>query len=185
MRERYTFARPTVESTVKKALGIAVGLAVCGVLSAGVAAQDGGLDVVKVRKNFYMIAGAGGNIGVQIGSDGIVLINSGTAAATDKVLASLKQLTDLPIRYIINVDAGADFVGGHEKLAKAGYTIFTNALGNPAALQAMTGGGASILSHDSVLRRMAAAKPPYAANAQPNEAFFTPRKAIRMNEIGR
>jgi cyclase len=155
-----------------------------GFLAGGLAAQDGALDVVKVRKTFYMIAGAGGNIGVQIGSDGIVLVNTGTAAATDKVVAELRKLTDLPIRYIINADAGADFVGGNEKLARAGYTIFTNALGNPAALQAMTGGGASILSHDSVLRRMAAAKPPYPANAQPNEAFFTPRKAIRMNDEG-
>jgi cyclase len=173
-----------MESAVKHVLRMAIGLAVCGVLSVSVAAQDSGLDVVKVRKNFYMIAGAGGNIGVQIGSDGVVLVNSGTAAATDRVLAALKQLTDLPIRYIINVDAGAEFVGGNEKLARAGYTIFTNALGNPAALQAMTGGGASILSHDSVLRRMATARPPYAANAQPNEAFFTPRKAIRMNDEG-
>ena len=78
------------------------------------------LDVVKVRKNFYMIAGAGGNIGVQIGSDGIVLVNAGTAQASDRVLAELKKLTDLPIRYIINADAGRDFVGGNEKLAKAG-----------------------------------------------------------------
>ncbi len=173
-----------MEPKVKKALRIAVGLAVGGVLSASLAAQDSALDIVKVRKNFYMLAGAGGNIGVQIGSDGIVLVNTGAGAASDRVLASLKTLTDLPIRYIINADAGADFVGGNEKLAKAGYTIFTNALGNPAALQAMTGGGASILSHDSVLRRMAAAKPAYAANAQPNEAFFTPRKAIRMNDEG-
>ena len=84
-----------------------------------------------------------------------MLVNAGAAATTDKVLAALKQLTDLPIRYIIDADAGAEFVGGNEKLARAGYTIFTNALGNPAGLQAMTGGGASILSHDSVLRRMA------------------------------
>src|SRR5215468_3257396 len=173
-----------MELSVKQVFRIAVGVAVWSVLSGSLAAQDSSLDVVKVRKNFYMIAGAGGNIGVQIGSDGVVLVNAGTAAASEKVLAALKQLTDLPIRYIINVDGGADFVGGNEKLAKAGYTIFTNALGNPAALQAMTGGGASILSHDSVLRRMAAAKPPYAANAQPNEAFFTPRKAIRMNDEG-
>src|SRR5215510_12139951 len=173
-----------MELSVKQVLRIAVGIAVWSVLSGSLAAQDSSLDVVKVRKNFYMIAGAGGNIGVQIGSDGIVLINSGAASGTDRVLSALKQLTDLPIRYIINADAGADFVGGNEKLAKAGYTIFTNALGNPAALQAMTGGGASILSHDSVLRRMAAAKPPYAANAQPNEAFFTSRKAIRMNDEG-
>jgi cyclase len=164
----------------------AVGLAMCGAMSATGAEPDDGLDVVKVRKNFYMIAGAGGNIGVQIGSDGIVLVNSGAAAASDKVLAALKKLTELPIRYIINADAGPDFVGGNDKLSRAGYTIFTNALGNPAAVAAMTnGGGASILSHDSVLRSMSADKSAkYSSGALPSEAFFTPRKALRMNDEG-
>ncbi len=74
-------------------------------------APEADLEVVKVRKNFYMIAGAGGNIGVQIGSDGIVLVNAGSAPASDRVLAELKKLTDLPIRYIINTAADADFVG--------------------------------------------------------------------------
>jgi cyclase len=169
------------------AAAVVLALAAGGAFSARAAAQDdGGLDVVKVRRNFYMIAGAGGNIGVQIGSDGIVLVNSGTAAASPNVLAALKKLSDLPIRYIINVDAGPEFVGGNETLSRAGYTIFTNALGNAAAVAAMTnGGGASILSHDSVLRRMssdAAAK--YSNGAMPSEAFFTPRKALRMNDEG-
>jgi glyoxylase-like metal-dependent hydrolase (beta-lactamase superfamily II) len=147
------------------------------------AAPGGPLDVVKVRKNFYMIAGAGGNIGVQIGSDGVVLVNSGTAQTTDRVLAALKQLTDLPIRYIINADAGADFVGGNEKLAKAGYTIFTNAIGNAGFAGAMTSGGAAaILAHDSVLGRMT--REGYSGAASPSEAFFTPRKALRMNDEG-
>lgn len=165
----------------------AFAFAVCGALSIMAAEpEDGGLDIVKVRKNFYMIAGAGGNIGVQIGSDGVVLVNSGAAAASDQVLAALKKLTDLPIRYIINIDAGADFVGGNEKLSKAGYTIFTNALGNAALVAAMTnGGGAAILSHASVLRRMSGnAKDAYPAAAWPTEAFFTPRKALRMNDEG-
>ncbi len=159
---------------------VALGLLVCGVFSVRAAEPEDGLDVVKVRKNFYMIAGAGGNIGAQIGSDGVVLVNSGTAAASDQVLAALKKLTDLPIRYIINVDAGADFVGGNEKLSRAGYTIFTNALGNAATVAAMTnGGGASILSHDSVLRRMSGTgKEAYSSAAWPTEAFFTPRKAF-------
>ena len=131
----------------------AFGLVVCGAFSSQAAEPDNsGLDVVKVRTNFYMIAGAGGNIGVQIGSDGVMLLNSGNGAATTEVMAALKKLTDLPIRYIINVDAGADFVGGNEKLAKAGYTIFTNALGGGAGLP--NGGGASILAHDSVLRKI-------------------------------
>ena len=176
----------TTRTTIGWTLAAAVGLAVYGALSGPAAAQEGGaLDVVKVRKNVYMIAGAGGNIGVQMGSDGIVLVNSGTTAATDQVLAALKKLSDLPIRYIINADAGADFVGGNDKLSRAGYTIFTNALGNPAVVQAMTNnGGASVLAHDSVLRAMSAVKPAYTNGAMPNEAFFTLRKAIRMNEEG-
>ncbi len=168
---------------MKRALIAALALVVIAGAGRGLRAQDTGLDVVKVRKNFYRLAGAGGNIGVQIGSDGIVLVNAGAANTSDKVLAALKTLTDLPIRYIINVDAGPDFVGGNEKLARAGYTIFTNALGG-GATALPNGGGASILSHDSVLRVMSAVKPAYPSGAIPNEAFFTPRKAIRMNDEG-
>ena len=146
-------------------------------------AQEGALHVVKVRSNFYMIAGAGGNIGAQVGSDGIVLVNAGTAQASDQVLAALKRLTDLPIRYIINVDAGRDFVGGNEKLAKAGFTIFTNALGNTGFVGAMTNGGAAaILAHESVLNRMT--KDGFSAAAPPTEAFYARRKALRMNDEG-
>jgi cyclase len=147
------------------------------------AQAEDALDVVKVRKNFYMIAGAGGNIGVQIGSDGIVLVNAGTAQASDRVLAELKKLTDLPIRYIINADAGRDFVGGNEKLSKAGFTIFTNALGNTGFVGSMTNGGAAaILAHESVLGRMT--KENYPAAAAPTEAFYAPRKPLRMNDEG-
>ena len=149
--------------------------------------DSNGLDVIQVRKNFYMIAGAGGNIGVQIGSDGIVLVNSGNGAANDAVLAELKKLTPLPIRYIIDTDAGPDFVGGNEKLAKAGMTIFTNALGNAGVAGTFTNGGAAaILAHESVLRRMSArnANPSYPGDAWPTEAFTQMRHPMRMNDEG-
>jgi glyoxylase-like metal-dependent hydrolase (beta-lactamase superfamily II) len=169
-------------------MAAALGIVVCATFSSRAAELDtGGLDVVKVRKNFYMIAGAGGNIGVQIGSDGVVLVNSGTAAATGQVLEAIKKLTDVPIRYIINVDAGADFVGGNEKLAKAGFTIFTNALGNTGVAGTFTNGGAAaILAHESVLRRMSArnAKESYPGDAWPTEAFLHQRHAMRMNDEG-
>jgi glyoxylase-like metal-dependent hydrolase (beta-lactamase superfamily II) len=162
---------------------VTLGLAVCLAWAPTLTAQEDGLDVVKVRKNFYMLAGAGGNIGVQIGSDGVVLVNSGTAQATDQVLAALKKLTDQPIRYIINADGGKDFVGGNEKLAKAGYTIFTNALGNAGFAGAMTNGGAAaILAHESVLSRMT--QDNFPAAATPTEAFYAPRKTLRMNDEG-
>ena len=170
--------------SICRTVAVIVGLALCSAFSSRVEGQeDGGLDVVKVRKNFYMIAGAGGNIGVQIGSDGVVLVNTGTAQAADQVLAAIKKLTDLPIRYVINTDADAEFVGGNEKLAKAGYTIFTNALGNAGFASAMTSGGAaSILAHESVLNRMT--KDGYSNAAAPSEAFFAARKPLRMNDEG-
>jgi cyclase len=165
-------------------LTVTLAVVMCTTFVGRVAAQEGSaLDVVKVRSNFYMIAGAGGNIGVQIGSDGVVLVNAGTTQATDQVLAALKKLTPLPIRYIIDTEADAEFVGGNEKLAKAGYTIFTNALGNAGFAGAMTSGGAaSILAHESVLGRMS--KAGYSGAASPTEAFYTKRKALRMNDEG-
>jgi cyclase len=166
----------------------AAAVALCGTFAGRAAeTESGGLDVVKVRKNFYMIAGAGGNIGVQIGSDGVVVVNSGSAAATGQVLEAIKKLTELPIRYVIDTDAGADFVGGNEKLSKAGFTIFTNALGNNGVAGTFTNGGAAaILAHESVLRRMSArnANPTFPADAWPTEAFLHPRHAIRMNDEG-
>ncbi len=146
------------------------------------------LDVVRVRPNFYMIAGAGGNIGVQIGSDGVVLVNAGAANASDRVLAAIRKLTSLPIRYVIDTNAEPDFVGGNAKLAKAGKTIFTNVLGNPALSAAMTNGGAAaILAHDSILQRMSAPTgktAPYPDDALPTEAFYPKRATLRMNDEG-
>ena len=85
----------------------AVGMLGCGAIASAAELDNNGLDVVKVRSNFYMIAGDGGNIGVEVGPDGVILVNSGAGGASDKVLAILKQLSDLPIRYIINTDSGA------------------------------------------------------------------------------
>jgi cyclase len=158
------------------------------VLSSAAEPNDGGVDVVQIRPHFYMIAGAGGNIAVQIGSDGIVLVNAGTEAASGQVLAALRKLTPLPIRYVIDTNAEADFVGGNAKLAKAGQTIFTNVLGNPALTQAMTNGGAAaILAHDSIMQRMSAPTgktAPFPDDALPTEAFYQKRYGLRMNDEG-
>jgi cyclase len=154
----------------------------CGTISSQAAET---VDVVQVRPHFYMISGAGGNIAVQIGSDGIVLANAGAEAASDAVLEALKKLTPLPIRYIINTNAEADFVGGNAKLAKAGQTIFINLLGGGGlAAATANGGGAAILAHDSILQRMSAPTGKTAAfpvDHWPTEAFYPKRQTLRMN----
>ncbi len=58
-----------------------------------------------MRPNFYMIAGAGGNIGFQVGADGVVVVDSGSAASADAVVAAIKKVTTQPIRYVINTSA--------------------------------------------------------------------------------
>ena len=168
--------------TVAVALGLAWGAAP----SRAAELDAGGLDIIQVRPNFYMIAGAGGNISVQIGVDGVVLVDAGSEAAADKVLAAIKKLTPLPTRYIIDTGADPDLVGGNGKLAKAGLTIFTQPLGNSTFLNAMTnGGGASILAHNSVLARMSAPTgkaAAFPAESWPTEAFFPNRWYVRMND---
>jgi cyclase len=175
--------------TILIPFGVALAFTACSLIAAPAAEpDDGALDLIQVRPHFYMIAGAGGNIGVQIGDDGIVLVNAGTEEASGHVLAALRKLTPLPIRYVIDTNADRDFVGGNAKLSKAGKTIFTNVLGNTAFTNAMTNGGAaSILAHDSILQRMSAPtgqKAPFPDDALPTEAFYTNRYTLRMNEEG-
>ena len=136
MRSSNTVKRNFTNVTTCWTVAAAFGWVVCGAVSGRAAEPEtGGLDVVQVRPNFYMIAGAGGNIGVQIGSDGVVLVNSGSGAATAEVLAAIKKLTDLQIRYIIDSDADADFVGGNEKLAKSGTIFATSHQRRPPGLR--------------------------------------------------
>jgi cyclase len=188
MHSSKTMKRILTNPITRRALA-AFALATCCAVTSYAAEQDSGdLDVVKVRPNFYMIAGAGGNIGVQIGSDGVVVVNAGAANASPRVLAAIRKLTDLPIRYVIDTNAEADFVGGNGNVAKAGKTIFTNVLGNPALADAMTNGGsAAILAHDSIMQRMSAPtgkKSPFPDDALPTEAFYPKRYTLRMNDEG-
>src|SRR6202008_3691252 len=55
------------------------------------AASSGGLEVLQVRPNFFMIAGAGGNIGVQVGEDGVVVVDAGSAANAPDVVGAIKR----------------------------------------------------------------------------------------------
>jgi glyoxylase-like metal-dependent hydrolase (beta-lactamase superfamily II) len=177
----------TVKQVLRAAFAFAL-LAASAAMSWAAEPDTGGLEVIQLRPDFYMIAGAGGNIAVQIGSDGVVLVDSGSEAAADKVLAAIKKVTDLPTRYVINTSADADHVGGNGKLAKAGQTIFTNALGNANFGNSMTNGGAaSILAHNSILTRMSAPTGKASAfpvDSWPTEAFFQKRKYLRMNGEG-
>jgi glyoxylase-like metal-dependent hydrolase (beta-lactamase superfamily II) len=144
------------------------------------------LHVLQLRQNFYMIAGAGSNIGVQIGDDGVVVVDAGSAARADAVVAAIRKITPRPIRYVIDTSGDPDHVGGNEVVSKAGQTLFTG--GGGAGIGAdFLGGAASILSFETVLRRMSAPTgqaSPFPAAAWPTETFHQPRKYMYLNGEG-
>ena len=114
------------------------------------------LDVIQVRPSFYMVTGAGGNIAVQIGPAGVILVDAGAPGTSDALLAVISQLSRAPIRYIINTSADVDHTGGNEKLSKAGASILPGGAGNGAisADVVSNGGAASVLAFENVLQRM-------------------------------
>jgi glyoxylase-like metal-dependent hydrolase (beta-lactamase superfamily II) len=147
-------------------------------------AAPGDLTVIAVRANFFMIAGAGANVGVQVGEDGVVLVDAGSAERSADVIAAARRISPRPIRYIIDTGPDVDHVGGNEAVSKAGETLFTN---TRLAGREFLGGGASILSAESVLARMTAAsgsRPAFAAGGWPTETFHYPRKYLFLNGEG-
>jgi cyclase len=142
-------------------LAVAAMLVLGGPVGRTAAQEPGnrGLSVVQLRSNFYLIAGAGGNIVVQTGPEGVIVVDSGSTESVDRVLAEIRRLTPLPIRYIINTSMEADHVGGNEKLARAGLSILAGNIVAGAGLSEdliTNGGGASVLAHENVLTRMSA-----------------------------
>jgi cyclase len=173
---------------LKRILAVAATVAVAfGASEARMGAQaPRELEVLQLRPNFFMIAGAGGNIGVQIGEDGVVVVDAGAASSADAVIAAIRKLTPQPIRYVIDTNADPDHVGGNEALSKAGQTLFT-APGSIGITGDFLGGVASILSAQNVLARMSAPTgrtSPYPATAMPTETFDDPRKYIYLNGEG-
>jgi glyoxylase-like metal-dependent hydrolase (beta-lactamase superfamily II) len=167
-------------------IAIAAGVLVSANSLAAQHASDGNLEVLQLRPNFYMIAGAGGNIGFQVGVDGVVVVDAGSAASADAVVAAIKKVTPQPIRYIIDTSADPDHVGGNAKVAKAGQTLLTGNGGAGIAANFL-GGAASILSAEQVLTKMSGPSgqaAPFPIDAWPTETFNQPRKYMYLNGEG-
>jgi glyoxylase-like metal-dependent hydrolase (beta-lactamase superfamily II) len=86
------------------------------------------LTITPVAGNVYMVQrpGGGGNIGVQVGSDGVLLVDSLFAPLTEKLVAAVAQVSDEDIRFLINTHIHIDHVGGNANLAEQGVLIFAH-----------------------------------------------------------
>jgi glyoxylase-like metal-dependent hydrolase (beta-lactamase superfamily II) len=151
--------------------------------SAQFAANVGDIEIVPVRGHIYMLVGAGANITLSVGPDGVFMVDAGLPQMTDKVIAAVQKLSqDLqkegqplksypppkPIRYLANTTISPDHTGGNVKIAEAGKT-FTG--GNVAAdlNSGLANDDAAILSTEKAMLRLVDAKMP--GNGQPTETY--------------
>ncbi|MEJ7728961.1 MAG: MBL fold metallo-hydrolase [Polyangiaceae bacterium] len=91
----------------------------------------------KVAGNVWVLYGAGGNIGVSIGEDGILVVDDQFAPLAPKIMAALRGITDKPIRVVLNTHWHGDHTGGN----------------------AFFGRNAAIVAHDNVRKRLVEGRP--------------------------
>ena len=132
------------------------------------------LETIQIRPNVYVIFGAGSNIAVHVGEDGVVLVDSGAAGTSDRVIAAVKAITTQPIRMIINTSADADHVGGNEAIASAGSSMINRDTFN-------ADNHATVIAHENVLLRMSGAES-FPAGAWPDVTYTQKYKPMYLND---
>ena len=115
-------ARKSGSNTLKAALLLA-GAGLCSVVSAQTDYSSVQIIPHEVRGTVHYLEGAGGNIGLSVGDDGVVMIDDQFAPLTDKILAAIRALNDGEIRFLINTHMHGDHTGGNENLGKQGIVI--------------------------------------------------------------
>lgn len=140
------------------------------------------IQALPVQGNVYLLAGAGGNITVQVGKSGVLVVDTGNGAVTPQVLAAIRKLSDKPVRYIVNTAADADHTGGNENFAREfGSVTSVSVVNTPGSSATQT---VQIFAHDNVLARMSKVqngKPAWPDIAWPTETFIGDRKELYFN----
>jgi glyoxylase-like metal-dependent hydrolase (beta-lactamase superfamily II) len=139
-------------------------------------------EVLPVQGNVYVIAGAGGNIAVQVGEDGVVMVDTGSAVMGERVAEAIRQLSGKPVRFILNTNARSDHTGNNERFAKAG-----SKMGGGLLVGGYAGDGAMVIAHEAVLKAMSAPTgktSPTPTGAWPTDSYPGESKEIYANGEG-
>jgi cyclase len=97
-------------------------------LSFNLSAQSDNMDSVDIksthiRGNIHMLEGRGGNIGLSVGEDGVLMVDDQFAPLTNKIAMAIKELSDKRIEFVINTHVHGDHTGGNENLRNLGAHI--------------------------------------------------------------
>ncbi|HYO05974.1 MAG TPA: MBL fold metallo-hydrolase, partial [Phototrophicaceae bacterium] len=91
------------------------------------------ITTTKLTNNTYMLKGSGGNIIVSVGQDGVFMVDDQFAPLTEKIKQAISNITDQPVKFVINTHWHSDHTGGNENFGEL---------------------GAIIISHDNVKKRL-------------------------------
>src|SRR5215467_11722194 len=129
------------------------------------------VEVLRVQGSVYMLAGAGSNVTVDVGSDALLVVDTNETAMSDKLLAAIRTISPLPIRYIVNTSPDPDHVGGNEEFAKSAGDAGANAFYEQ---------GARVYSHENAYARMTNPKngKPLPSALWPTDAFAASLKTL-------
>jgi cyclase len=142
------------------------------------------IHVWPVQNNIYMLVGPGGNMTMQTGKDGVLLVDTMYAPVAEKIVAAIRSISQAPIRYIVDTHVHPDHVGGNEALRKAGSTITG---GNVSADIKDSAEGAQIIAHQNILNRMSSAnagQPASPSSTWPTDTYLTDEKGLFFNGEG-
>lgn len=175
---------------------LTISLCLVSLLASGAQAQiwstsvigvpEGEIEVLHVKGNVYMLAGSAGNIAVQVGPSGVLMVDTGSAALADKVLAAVETITSEPIRYIVNTSYPADYTGGNGTISAAGRLATPFRGSGSSSVQGQFGGDrSSVISYYTVFHQMAAPSDEALVreeNSWPDNTFSTPLKRLYFND---
>lgn len=142
---------------------------------AGQTPVEAELEIVQITPDVYMIAGAGGNIAVNVGPNGLFVVDAGTAMMGEQVVAAIRRISDRPVRFLASTNGDPDHIGGNPAVKQAGEAIRTRENREE---------GAVVVSHEAVLARLSAPngqERPAPVAAWPTLAFPTPQQDFAFN----
>jgi glyoxylase-like metal-dependent hydrolase (beta-lactamase superfamily II) len=138
-----------------------------------------GLESIQIRPNVYVIFGAGGNVTVHAGEDGLVVVDSGSTEKAGALLEAIKAISPKPIRMVVNTSADLDHVGGNAIVGGAGIGLSPDPFGD--------GNHATVLAHENVLRRLSGlgsngAESSFPTKMLPNDTFTSRYRSMYVND---
>ena len=132
------------------------------------------VETIQIRPNVYVIFGGGANVTAHVGDDGVLLVDSGSAARAEDVLAAVRAISHRPVRYIINTSADEDAVGGNDALSRGGSSPVDDSFSDEPR--------AAIVAHENVLTRLSTGEPAAPADTWPSETFTSRYRSLYLND---